>query len=93
MDNEIRAEISALRAEVAQLNRSKAMRLHSSWMRIMVFNLVRGLMVGLGTVIGASILLSFLIWSLSQIEFVPIIGEWATEIIEQVEDARKPAGK
>lgn len=92
MDNETRAEIDALRAEIARLNRSKAMRLHSTWARIMAFNFVRGLMVGLGTVIGASILLSFVVWSLSQIEFLPIVGEWATEIIDQVEDARKPAG-
>ncbi len=88
MAEDIAAELEALRAEVARLNKSKAIRLHSSWARIMFFNLVRGMMVGLGTVIGATILLSIVIWSLSQIEFLPIIGDWATQIIDQVDSDR-----
>ncbi len=82
------SEMEALRRELVRLNNSKAMRLHSSWLRILFFNFVRGLMVGLGTVIGASILLSFVVWSLSQIEFLPIIGDYATKIIDEVESSR-----
>jgi hypothetical protein len=48
---------------------------------------VRGLAFGLGTVLGASVLLSALAWSLSQVEFLPIIGEWAAEIVRQMETA------
>ncbi len=88
MDYENRSEIDALREELARLNGSGYMRMHSSWLRIMFLNLVRGLMVGLGTVLGASILLSVVVWSLSQIEFVPIVGDWATRIIDQVETIR-----
>jgi hypothetical protein len=31
-------------------------------------------------------LLSLLVWALSQIEFLPIIGEWAAEIARQMKE-------
>ena len=46
-------------------------------------------MVGLGTVLGATILVSFLAYFLSQIELLPIIGEYATRVLEQIELTRK----
>ena len=42
--------------------------------------------MGLGTVVGATLLLSVLIWTLSQIEFIPIIGEWARQVIDIVQE-------
>ena len=85
---EIEQEIRALRDEVALLNSHRFIRLHNSVFRVLLFNLGRGLAFGLGTVLGASLLLSVLVWSLSQIEFLPIIGEWAAEIARQMEAQR-----
>jgi hypothetical protein len=42
--------------------------------------------VGLGTVIGATVLLSLIVWSLSQISFIPIIGEWAAQISRAISE-------
>jgi len=82
-------EVRALRAEVARLNGQRFLRVYSSLPRLLAFNFARGLAVGLGTVMGASVLLSVLVWSLSQIEFLPIIGEWAAQIAEQMRDAQE----
>jgi type IV secretory pathway TrbF-like protein len=57
--------------------------------RLLMFNFARGLAVGLGTLLGASVLLSMVVWALSQIEFLPIIGEFAAQIAEQMNDARE----
>ncbi|WP_412507348.1 DUF5665 domain-containing protein [Roseovarius sp. SYSU LYC5161] len=84
---DLRAEIRGVRAELAQLNSHRFIRMHNSLWRVIAFNLARGLAFGLGTVMGASVLLSFIVWSLSQIEFLPIIGEWASEIARQMERA------
>jgi len=46
----------------------------NSWARIRV-----------GWVIGATILVYLLTVILSQIEFIPILGEWAARLIEQIE--------
>jgi len=82
-------EVHALRTEVARLNEHRFVRIHNNLPRLLAFNFARGLAVGLGTVMGATVLLSLLVWSLSQIEFLPIIGEWAAQIAEQMRDAQE----
>ena len=82
-----REELSALRRELQRLNRHGFVRMHDSVPRLLAFNFARGLAFGLGTVVGASVLLSLAIWALSQIEFLPIIGEWASEISKQMQAA------
>jgi len=80
-----RAEIARVGAELARLNKHRFIRMHNSFAKLLFFNFARGMAFGLGTVVGASFLLSIIIWSLSQIEFLPIIGEWASEIARQME--------
>lgn len=83
----LRAELQALRAELARLNGHRFLRLHASVSKVLAFNLARGMAFGLGTVLGASVLLSLAAWSLSQVEFLPVIGEWAAEIARQMQSA------
>lgn len=87
--DELTREMAALRRELQILNAHRFIRVHNSFARMLAFNLARGLAVGLGTVLGATVLLSVMIWMLSQIEFLPIIGEWAAQIAAQVRDMQK----
>ena len=82
-------EIRALREEVARLNEHRFLRTYNSLPRLLAFSFARGLMVGLGGVIGATVLLSLLVWSLSQVEVIPIIGDWARQVIDIVEAGGK----
>lgn len=82
---ELSAELEALRREVGKLNDQSFIRIHNSVPRLLAYSFARGLAAGLGTVLGASVLLSFVIWSLSTIEVVPIIGDYVTRIIQQIE--------
>ena len=84
MADDLHAEIRALRDEVAKLNGHRFLRTYDSDPRLLAFSFARGHMVGLGGVIGATLLLSMLVWSLSQVEFIPIIGDWARQIAEIV---------
>jgi hypothetical protein len=59
-----------------------------SVMGILWFNLLRGLAFGLGSVLGATILVYATVQILAQIEFIPILGDWAIELIEQIEMKR-----
>ncbi len=79
-----RAELAALRVEVSRLNSHRFVRLHNSLPKLIMFNLIRGLAFGLGTVLGATILVWILGQFLSNIDFIPIIGEWAAEIASQM---------
>ena len=84
LPKDVRTELRALRGEVEKLNAHRYVRMHNSLPKLVFFNFARGLAFGLGTVLGASVLISALAWSLSQVEFLPIIGEWAAEISRQM---------
>ena len=59
--------------------------------RIGVFyiTIFRGLAIGLGSVIGATLLVSILVAILAQIEFIPILGNYAHQVIEIIEKLDK----
>ena len=78
-------EMAALRRELAVLNRHRFIQVHNSMPRLILFQLLRGIAFGLGGVFGATVVLSIVVWSLSQINFVPIIGDWAADIIEIIQ--------
>ncbi len=76
--------ISALQAELTTLNQHRFFRVHNSYWRMIGYQFVRGLAMGLGTVVGATVLVSLMVYFLSQIELVPIVGEWAKQIAEEI---------
>lgn len=80
----LEAEVRALRQELGMLRQHKMVLLYQSVPRVLLFRFVSGMAVGLGTVIGATALLSLIVWSLSQIEFIPIIGDWAVRIAAEI---------
>ena len=49
---------------------------------------LHGRAFGLGSVIGATIVVYLLVIALSQLEFIPIIGEWASQIIAEINSAK-----
>jgi hypothetical protein len=78
-------EVRALRQEMTHLREHRMFLLYQSVPRVLLFRFASGMAVGLGTVIGATVLLSLIIWVLSQIEFIPIIGEWSVRIAEEIQ--------
>ena len=84
MDDELKSEIRALRQEVARLNSHRFVAIHNSTARLLAFRFAQGLAIGLGTVIGATALVSVLAFVLAQIDFVPILGGWAEILAEQI---------
>ena len=78
-------EVRALNRELALLRSHRMFLIYQSVPRVLLLRFASGMAVGLGTVIGATVLLSLIIWALSQIEFIPIIGEWAARIASEIE--------
>ena len=75
MDNEKAVQLRLAEA-IETLNDHNLMRIYSSSRRIIWTNFLRGLAFGLGSVIGASILVYITVQILAQIEFTPILGDW-----------------
>ncbi len=83
-NKDLQHELQLIRRELTRFNGHRFLRVQNSFTKLMFFNLARGMAFGLGTVLGASVVLSVFVWSLSQVEFVPIIGDWAAQILEQM---------
>lgn len=88
-DEPVRQEIAALRRELAKLNNHRFVRIHNSTRQLVWFQFIRGLAFGLGTVVGATILVSVIGYILSSINWIPILGEWAAQIADQIRDMSK----
>jgi len=76
-----------LTREVEKLNRHRFIAVQNSTMRMLMFQFMRGLAFGLGSVLGATFLVSILAWWLSQFEFLPLIGDWAAQLAEEFKRA------
>ncbi|SFR14283.1 DUF5665 domain-containing protein [Poseidonocella sedimentorum] len=76
--------MDALRRELARLNDHRFIKVQNSTLRLIWFQFLRGLAFGLGSVVGATILVSLIGFWLAQIEFIPIIGDWAVQLAEEI---------
>ena len=84
MDTVRKTELQCLRKELETLNQHKFIKLQNSMPKMLWFQFLRGAAFGLGSVIGATLVVSFMISLLAQVEFIPIIGEWANELIAEM---------
>ncbi|NHX27488.1 hypothetical protein HA397_26410 [Escherichia coli] len=78
-------ELTALRQELHRLNSHSYLRAHKTIPRMIGYALLRGLAIGLGTALGATILVSVAAYFLAQINFIPIIGDWAQQIAAEIQ--------
>lgn len=57
--------------------------------KIIVNNLVGGIAWGFGTVVGATIVVGIIAWALSQLGFLPLIGETLATLQDTIESFRR----
>jgi hypothetical protein len=81
-------ELQKTRETLERLEQHAFFRAHGSMWRMLGYNFLRGLAFGLGSVLGATLLVYLVIQMLAQIEFIPIIGEWTAQLINQIETRR-----
>lgn len=86
-DKETLEALRHLTREVEKLNSHRFIAVQNSTLRLILFQFGRGLAFGLGSVLGATFLVSILAWWLSQFEFLPIIGDWAAQLADEFERA------
>ena len=78
-------EIKKLRQAIKALNNNNIFKIYNSTRKILYFSFLKGLVSGLGWILGATILVSFLTYTLSQIEFIPILGDLVSQLIKEIE--------
>ena len=83
--NKKEENIKSLEKSLNKLLKHNFFKIYSSFWKLFLISLFRGLASGLGWVLGATILVSLLTYMLSQIEFIPILGDWVSRLIEEIE--------
>ena len=78
-------EIKKLSEAIKSLNNNNIFKIYNSTKKILFISFLKGLASGLGWIIGATILVSLLTYILSQIEFIPILGDMVSQLIEEIE--------
>lgn len=96
-EDQMADEIAALRRELRTLNAHRFITVHNSLWRLFLLRFVSGLFTGLGTVLGATVLVSLAVVWLQQIEWIPLVGDWAagiaSEIERHLEDPAQPSSR
>lgn len=82
---ELTKEVKILTKEINKLKDSEFLKVFAHPWKFMGFSLLKGMMVGLGSIIGATVLVGLLIYLLSKISLVPIIGDFVKDIINQIQ--------
>ena len=78
-------ETKKLSEAIKNLNNNNIFKIYNSTKKILFISFLKGLASGLGWIIGATILVSLLTYTLSQIEFIPILGDIVSQLIEEIE--------
>lgn len=57
--------------------------------RLYIMNLIRGIFFGFGTAIGGTIVIALLIWLLSFLNQLPLVGHFVQTVTNSIETGRK----
>ncbi len=86
LEKELATEVRKLTKEVKSLRKLEFVKILKHPWKFLGMSFLKGLMVGFGSVLGASVLVALFLYILSQISFVPIIGDFVEEVLTQIED-------
>jgi len=89
VDKDLVKDLRLLTKEVKRLKSMEFIKVFKNPWKFMWFSFLKGLMIGLGTVLGASVLVGMLVWTLSKIKLVPIVGDFIQDVIVEVQSAQK----
>ncbi len=78
-------ETKKLSEAIKSLNNNNIFKIYNSIKKVLFISFLKGLASGLGWIIGATILVSLLTYILSQIEFIPILGDIVSQLIQEIE--------
>ena len=84
-EKELAKEVKDLTKEVRKLKNLEFLRVFKHPWKFLWFSFLKGLMIGFGSILGASVLVGMFVYLLAQISFIPILGDFIEDIILQIE--------
>lgn len=78
-------EVKDLTVEIGRLKKMDFMQVFNHPIKFLWYSFLKGLLFGLGSVLGASVLVAVVIYLLAQVRLVPIIGDFVQGVIDQIQ--------
>lgn len=78
-------EVASLTKEIAKLKDQDFIQVFAHPWKFIWYSFLKGLMVGFGSVLGASVLVALFIYMLAQIRLVPVLGDFVQDVIDQIQ--------
>lgn len=79
------AQVNELTKEISKLKNQEFMQVFARPWKFIWFSFLKGLMIGFGSVLGASVLVAIFIYILAQIRLVPVLGDFVQDVIDRIE--------
>ena len=79
------SQLTDLTKQVQRLRDSELLEVFKNPWKFMWFSLLKGLMIGLGTVLGASLLVGIVVYVFSKIQLVPFLGDFIQDVLEEID--------
>lgn len=92
LELELSKEVKELTKEINNLKDLEFVKILKHPWRMMGLSFLKGIMVGFGSVLGATVLVAFFIFILSKISLVPVVGDFVQDIIQEIQ-MKNPAGQ
>ncbi|MFA5947703.1 MAG: DUF5665 domain-containing protein [Candidatus Gracilibacteria bacterium] len=90
IEKELVKDLKTLTREVENLKDLEFIQVFKHPWKFIWFSLLKGLMVGFGSVLGATVVVALFVYILSQISLVPVVGDFVKEVIDEIQ---VPVGK
>jgi len=84
-DRELVKDITTLTKEVKRMQSMDVFRAFKNPWKFMGLSFLKGLMIGFGSVLGASVLVAIFLYLIAQIQLVPILGDFVKDVIDEVQ--------
>jgi len=84
LDKGLIKEMNNLSKEVGNLKRLEFVKILKHPWKFLWLSFLKGLMVGFGSVLGASVLVAIFVYIIAQISLVPILGDFVDDLFSEI---------
>lgn len=70
---------------IRQLRSEKYLQMIENPKKFLFYNFLSGISRGIGFVLGTTIVLALILWALSHLIVVPVLGDWISNLINYIE--------
>jgi len=91
LELELAKEIKILSREIARMKDMEVIQIFKNKWKFIGLSLVKGIAVGFGSVLGATLFIYIFVYLLAQLSVIPVIGDWVKDIITEVNHTQEVA--